>query len=123
LSVPAFRVTPDDLVDADKKTKAALGPLLDALNRCLSNVIVALNSFAQPTPRAASFVTDEVGAAYVDVLPGVPMKELWVTALQPQTGVLSSVWSMSWIPQDQGARMLFVGLAPYTTYAVKARYL
>lgn len=123
LGLPTYRVTAEDLVDAEKKTARALGPLLDALNLTLSRVISALNTIALPNLKAGTFTTAENGAAYVDLGLSAPATELWVTSITPQGGTLDSVWSMAWIPRAQGARLLFDGLAPLTTYAYKVRFL
>jgi len=122
INVPQYRITPEDLVDADKKTARALGPLLDALNRTLPGTIASLVALENPSLMSVSFTTDNAGAATVKLGPGAPMSELWVTALLPKTGTLTTAWSMSWIAQPKGARLLFQGLAHLTTYSLKVRY-
>ena len=124
-SVPAYRVTTDDLVDADKKLQRGIGPLLDALNRCLTAVIAGTNALLASTPsaKAVSFSTATNGAAYVTLGLGVPAQDVWVTGLVPQSGTLDSVYSMSWVAQPAGAQLLFVGLVPLTTYSLRVRWL
>lgn len=123
MSLPTYRLTGEDLPDADKKTKAAIDPLLSALNVCLARVITALNSLEVPALKTTSFTTTDLGAAYVDISTGTPPGEVWVTSLVPNAGILDTVYSMSWVPTAAGVRLLFVGLYPLTTYALKVRYL
>lgn len=123
LSLPAFRVTSDDLPDADKKTMRAVQPLLDALNRCLTAAIQVLNGVDLPAPKASSFTTDSSGVAYVDLKLDTTPSELWVTGLTQAEGVMNFVYGYSWIPLTKGARLLFIGLAASTTYSLKVRYL
>lgn len=124
MTVPAYRVTPDDLPDADKKTKRALEPLLDALNQTLTLLVTTANALSQPTMKATSFTTASNGAAYVSLgLASVPT-DLWVTGLTPSDGsTLDSVYSVAWIPINQGAQLLLQGLAPLTTYNLRVRYM
>lgn len=122
LNVPAYRVTEDDLVDADKKLKRGLGPLLDALNRSLTAAVQALVALALPTPMSVTFSTDNTGVATVTLLPGSPIKECWVTALTPTSGSITTVWSVSTTPKPKGVQLVFRGLAHLTTYALTVRY-
>lgn len=118
-----YRITPDDLPDADKKTQRALGPLLEALNRALTNIIQVLNTLTLPLPKASAFTTDAAGGAQIDLKLTSTPTELWVSSLVPTQGAISAVYASSWIPLTAGARLLFVGLAASTTYSLKVRYL
>ena len=123
LNVPQYKITTDDLPDADRKTQRGIGPLLDALNRCLGAVTLLLNALTLPTIKAATFTTAANGAAYLTLGQlAVTPKDLWVTSLTPKSGTLDSVWSFSWVPATSGAVILFVGLEPLTTYAARVAY-
>ena len=123
LGLPAYRVTSDDLVDADKKVARGVGPLLDALNRCLTPIITVVNALSLPTAKVTTFTTSANGSAYLALGVGAPMTDVWVTGLTPSDGsTLDTVYSMSWVPTSAGAQLLFVGLAPLTTYNVRVRY-
>jgi hypothetical protein len=122
--IPAYRVTPEDLPDADQKTKSAIRPLLERLNRSLGLVITALNALSAPAPKTTTFITDALGGALVTLgnLERTPA-ELWQTALTPQTGTLTSGITPAWIPTTNGARLTYAGLSADTTYSVTLRYL
>lgn len=119
-SLPSYRVTEEDLVDADKKTKRGVEPLVSALNDCLARVIAALNSLALPTAKTAYFTTDSSGSASV-ALAGlnVTPKEVYLTYLQPAP---TAVYSVGWTPAANGAAVVFFGLAASTTYTFTVRY-
>lgn len=124
IQVPQYRCTTDDLVDADHKLARGIGPLLDMLNRCLGAVTLTLSGVTLPTSKALSFTTAENGAAYVDIAIGRPISDIWVSGIVPNDqSTLDSVWSMAPLAQPSGSRLLFVGLAPLTTYNLRLLYL
>jgi hypothetical protein len=123
ISVPQFRITTDDLPDADKKFKRAIEPLLEALNRTLGSAVKDLVQGDSATPLVTSFNAAANGAAYLQIGVGQPIKEIWVSWLEPKAGQLATVWSMSPTATSSGALLLFQGLAPNAAYTVKLRYL
>lgn len=131
-AIPAYRVTPEDLPDADQKTRTAIRPLLERLNRCLTAVIALVNQLAASagSSRSASFTTDGSGNATVTLgALAVTPKELWITALTPlstsgQPKALGSSFAPpGWFPTTSGATLSFDSLSANTTYAFTARYL
>lgn len=120
--VPTYRITPIDLPDADKKTLRAISPLLEALNRCLSVAVGVLNGLAQPKAKSTTFITDGAGAAAIELSLQTKPTELWLTALAPTEGAISTAFAMAWSPKALGARVSFFGLSAGTTYALTVRY-
>lgn len=129
MTVPAYRLTSEDLPDADKKTARAISPLLEALNRCLTSVIATLNALQQPATKATAFTCDAAGSAYVDLKLGMTPTDLWVSGLTQlvvagaPSDAINFLWNSSWIPRPGGARMLFIGLGPGLTYSLRVRFV
>lgn len=123
MTVPPYRVTGDDLPDADKKTQRALEPLLESLNRVIGSLVGAVNSFFQPKLKEASFTTDAYGGSFVDLKLGAPATELWLTAIASGGNIVTTGYAFSWIAQPQGVRLLFVGLSASATFQFKVRYV
>jgi hypothetical protein len=111
------------LPDGDKKFKRAIEPLLEALNRTLGLLVKNFGQTTNPASLVTEINTSPTGSAYCVVNVGFPISELWITALAPLKGQLITVWSQSWLPQGTGAQVLFVGLAPNTTYKLTLRYV
>lgn len=118
MSISSFHITDDDLPDADKKTRRAISPLLDALNRCLGPLSMAFAALVVPSELSTKFITAPNGSAYLTIGVGQPIARAWIGALTPLSGTIDSVWSMSFVPTSNGAQLLFVGLTPLQTYNV-----
>lgn len=121
-NIPPYRVTADDLPDADKKTRQAIEPLLDALNRTLATIGLAFNALTIPDPKSSSFTTDSTGKATLTVSMLITPMEVWLTKLKPRSGSINAVYSMAVVPQSMGATLSFFGLAASTTYDFTVRY-
>lgn len=122
-NVPAYRITSDDLPDADKKTLSAIAPLLEALNRSLTAIIATLPGLSNPSTKSSSFTVPASGPAVVKLKLGAPAKEVWVSALTQSGGSISAAYSMASIPTNDGAQLSFFGLTPAATYNFTVRYL
>jgi len=122
-NVAPFRVTPEDLAGLDRKTMAALQPLLEALNITLGQTVAAL---AAVSNAAVVSVTLRTGAAVADSFP-----------LEFRTPVARPVWvGMACTPRNinesnatarvqQGFRLTDAGLVsiPFVTgLAVNSTY-
>lgn len=124
MSLPAYRVTEEDLPDANKQLRDAIRPLLDRLNRSLTLVITALNSVFAPGKRTATFIADGSGNATLSLGSlSVTPAELWCTALTLQSGSAPASYSMTWIPLTAGATVYFTGLTANAAYRFTVRYL
>ena len=124
MSLPAYRITTEDLQGGDKKAIAAVEPLLDALNCSLTPAIDAVNALPVQLTRTGKVTTSELGAAYLDVATGGTPAFVWVNIFPAASAdVLDSVWSMSWtMAGATTTRLLLVGLAVSTTYTVVVRW-
>jgi hypothetical protein len=124
MSLPAYRITEEDLPDADKRLRDAIRPLLDRLNRSLTLVITALNAAFAPGKRLATFTADGSGNAAVTLGSlSVTPAELWCTALVLSDGSAPTSYSMTWIPLTAGATVYFTGLTANLAYSFTVRYL
>lgn len=119
MSVTPYRVTPEDLIALDSKTREALTPLLDALNITIPQLVGAQDV----TPRfkeLESTFTSGAGVADVDFNPAPlrKVRSLVVDQLRRSDGArITTAWAYDWLPLPSGVvRAHFVGLATNTAY-------
>lgn len=111
--IPSYKITGDDLPEMDSKTLRAIGPLLDALNLCLTTAINVLNTIVLPQAKSSTFTTDSTGAATITLTLTSKPQNLWLSA-PPQA---TTVYSMTWIATSTtGVKVSFLGLTPQTKY-------
>lgn len=124
--VSSYRLTPADLSRLDPKTRSALMPLIDSLNIVLQQLVKAANSTADVITPLALFTTNDVGAAYVDLLNPLPtnapprcvlVANIFRTDSYPVDGGYGFWWTLT----ESGIRLLFVGLVASTRYKASVR--
>lgn len=123
MMIVPYRITPEDLVDLDAKTRDALIPLIDAINRTLSSLVAQAQSVRREKELESTFETGTAGTAYVDFNPS-PIRDarsLTVDQIRRSDSVdMTLAYGMSWYPLASGAiRALFTGLDPSVSYFVR----
>lgn len=120
MMVSPYRVTPEDLVDLDSKTRNALVPLLEALNVTLPQLVQAVALAGNTQTMSGTFAAEAGGSAYVDVTPKQVVRPYSVvldfirrTDSQP----MATAHAFSWLPTPAGVRLLFIGLDPGRGYS------
>lgn len=123
-TISAYRVTPEDLPDLDRKTRWGLRPLLDKLNTVLQPLVSAANTPSDVVTTLTSFTTTALGAAYVELSNPITSRPrcVLVAELQRLDALpIDSVYGFWWTRTPTGIRGLFVGLNATTTYLYTLR--
>lgn len=125
MTIPAYKVNPDDLGGLDQQTRSALRPLLEKLNNVMQLLVAAANTPADVTTDMTGFTTNSLGAAYVEIsnpLPANAPRCVLVAELQRlDTQPIDDVYGFWWTRTATGIRALFVGLAATTPYLYALR--